>query len=87
MRVPSLSKAGVTATCRTALLTLAVMDPLKQLLAAKGMLEVSGWAAWPAVAVSCTVITLHYITALSLQCASLQAVCRCPDVCFSAFAM
>ncbi len=40
VRVPRVSIAGVTSTCRIALLTLAVMDSMKHLLAAKGMLEV-----------------------------------------------
>ncbi len=44
-RVPSLCRAGVTSACRSAVQALACIDPLKQLLAAKGMLEV-GAGTW-----------------------------------------
>lgn len=44
----------MTTTCRAALLTLAVMEPLRSLLAAKGMLEVGlgagGLGRWIGVA-------------------------------------
>lgn len=42
-RVPNLLRAGVTATCRAALLTLAVTEPAVHLLRSQGMLEVGGW--------------------------------------------
>lgn len=41
-RVPSLCRSGVTDTCRAALLALACMAPLQQMLAQRGMLEVRG---------------------------------------------
>ena len=39
VRVPSIAKAGVSASARAALLALAAAEPLRSLLAAKGMLE------------------------------------------------
>ncbi|PSC69888.1 helicase and polymerase-containing TEBICHI [Micractinium conductrix] len=38
-RVPNLCRSGVTLTCRTAVLTLACANPLKQMLGQRGMLE------------------------------------------------
>jgi hypothetical protein len=38
-RVPNLCRSGVTASCRAAVLSLACMDPLKQMLAHRRMLE------------------------------------------------
>ena len=44
-RVPNVLRAGVTATCRAALLTLAVAEPAVDLLRSQGMLEVGAGAA------------------------------------------
>ena len=44
--MPNLCRSGVTDTCRGALLAMACADPMKQLLAAKRMLEVGGRAGW-----------------------------------------
>lgn len=48
-RVPNLCRTGVTSTCRIAVQALACIDPLQQLLVAKGMQEVSAGAGGSAI--------------------------------------